>query len=130
MSQLSANIKLDYLWTHLEAMSFCANITRECYEITVHQISPLICYCPQRSCEGYVFTGVCLSMGGCLPQCMVGYTPPPGSRHPPRWPLLRTVRILLECILVQQMWTAKICQTRQRTNHIMRAFYIVPSWNG
>ena len=21
-------------------------------------------YCPQRSCEGYVFTGVCLSTGG------------------------------------------------------------------
>ena len=47
-------------------------------------------YRPQRSCEGYVFTGVCLSTGGrgCLPQCMVGYTPqsrhPPGSRHPPR----------------------------------------------
>ena len=91
-------------------------------------------YRPQRSCEGYVFTGVCLSTGGCLPQCMVGYThpppeqtppeqtPPPSrhpradtpqSRHPPGAdppsrhppppeirPLLRTVRILLECILV------------------------------
>ena len=44
-------------------------------------------YRPQRSCESYVFTGVCLSTGGCLPQCMVGYTPQsrhlPGSRHPP-----------------------------------------------
>ena len=46
-------------------------------------------YRPQRSCEGYVFTGVCLSTGGgwgCLPQCMLGYhTPPadtPWSRHP------------------------------------------------
>ena len=46
-------------------------------------------YRPQRSCEGYVFTGVCLSTRGrgCLPQCMLGYppeqTPPsPGSRHP------------------------------------------------
>ena len=51
--------------------------------------------------------------GGCLSQCMLGYhthtppeqTPPeqtpPQSRHPPeRRPLLRTVRILLECILV------------------------------
>ena len=37
-------------------------------------------YRPQRSCEGYVFTGVCLSTGG-------GGVPdqvhPPGSRHPP-----------------------------------------------
>ena len=39
-------------------------------------------YRPQRSCEGYVFTGVCLSTGGCLPQCMLGYHPP-RSRHPP-----------------------------------------------
>ena len=38
--------------------------------------------------QGNIFTGVCLSTGaeGCLPQCMLGYTPrtrPPGSRHPP-----------------------------------------------
>ena len=46
-------------------------------------------YRPQRSCESYVFTGVCLSTGvgwGCLPQCMLGYHPreqtPPGRRHP------------------------------------------------
>ena len=57
--------------------------------------------------------------GGCLPQCMLGYTPwadtpplgrhpladRPPNRHPPRRTppsrrlLLRTVRILLECIL-------------------------------
>ena len=65
--------------------------------------------CPQE--------GMC----GCLPQCMLGYHTPP-SRHPPEkgvWyppgvdppppgadtspeirSLLRTVRILLECILV------------------------------
>ena len=61
-------------------------------------------YRPQRSCEGYVFTGVCLSTEGwgCLPQYMLWYPPrsrhplpgqtprsqsrhaPPGSRHPPR----------------------------------------------
>ena len=34
--------------------------------------------------QGNVFTGVCDSVHrGCLPQCMLGYTPPPGSRHPP-----------------------------------------------
>ena len=41
----------------------------------------MIFYHPQRSCEGYVFTPVCLSTGG-LPQCMLGYhhTPPgPGT---------------------------------------------------
>ena len=89
-------------------------------------------YRPQRSCEGYVFTGVCLFTGGegCLPQYMVGYTLPPSEQIPPeqnspprvditpgadtpreqtphqeqtppeRRPLLRTVCILLECILV------------------------------
>ena len=41
-----------------------------------------IFYRPQRSCEGYVFTGVCLSTPeGCLNQCMLGYHPP--SRYPP-----------------------------------------------
>ena len=34
-------------------------------------------------CEGYVFTGVCLSTGGCLPHCMLGYTPGTRGRHPP-----------------------------------------------
>ena len=40
----------------------------------------------QRSCEGYVFTGVCLSTGGwgCLPQRMLGYHIPPGADTPPR----------------------------------------------
>ena len=39
--------------------------------------------------QGYVFTGVCHSVneGGCLPQCMLGYTPleqtrPPGADTP------------------------------------------------
>ena len=94
-------------------------------------------YHPQRSCEGYVFTPVCLSTGGvCLSACWDTTTPqeqtpprsrhppeagtprsrhppragtpreqtppPPGSRHPPpsRRLLLRTVRIILEYILV------------------------------
>ena len=41
----------------------------------------------QRICEGYVFTCVCLSTGGGLPQCILGYRPPgagtPQNRHPP-----------------------------------------------
>ena len=52
-------------------------------------------YRPQRSCEGYVFTPVCLSTRGvCLSACW-------DTTHPPsRRLLLRTVRILLECILI------------------------------
>ena len=47
-------------------------------------------YRPQRSCEGYVFTAVCLSTGEvCLSAC---WDATPG-----------TVRILLECILVQTL---------------------------
>ena len=37
-------------------------------------------------CERYVFTSVCQSFcsrgGGCLPQCMLGYTPFPGQTPP------------------------------------------------
>ena len=76
-------------------------------------------------CEGYVFTGVCLSMGGCLPLVPGGvclwswgclphtpwadsslypvhagiHTPLPGGYY---W---RAVRILLECILVENLYT-------------------------
>ena len=39
------------------------------------------CYRPQRSCEGYVFTGVCLSTGG---EGVPDQVHPPRSRHPLR----------------------------------------------
>ena len=44
-------------------------------------------YRPQRSCGKVMFLhlSVILSMGGCLPQCMLGYTPqqtPPGQTPP------------------------------------------------
>ena len=130
--------------------------TQVCRLATIEPIN-LNNYRPQRSCEGYVFTSVCLPTGG---ECLTRYPPwrPPGRRPPPRWrppgmenpllgwrtppwdgeppldgepppmenppwdgepppwdgelplgwrnpppeirPLLRTVRILLECILV------------------------------
>ena len=100
-------------------------------------------YRPQRSCEGYVFTPVCLSTGGGSASVNAGIPPPPpgagppgnrhpsGSKHPPhreqapprsRHPLeqtppssrppapsrrllLRTVRILLEYILVNYVYS-------------------------
>ena len=80
-------------------------------------------YRPQRSCEGYVFTHVCLSMGGggnvwswgvpalggaCSGRgaCWGGGGLVPGGACSRGWVrgsrrlLLQTVRILLECILV------------------------------
>ena len=74
-------------------------------------------YRPQRSCEGYVFTHICHSVHrrGAIPACIADSIPaclaaggvcsggggdletPPSRRL-----LLRTVRILLECILVIQ----------------------------
>ena len=77
-------------------------------------------YRPQRNCEGYIFTPVCHSVhggGGGSASVHAGIPPPgagpqppweqtpppPGSRHPSsRRLLLRTVRILLECILVRE----------------------------
>ena len=77
-------------------------------------------------CEGYVFTGVCLSTGGCLPHCMLGYTPP--GQTPPAQCMLgytpaplcsacwdtvnrRAVRIPLECILVYQGFSVSFDKT-------------------
>ena len=75
--------------------------------------------------KGYVFTPVCHSVsggGGCLPQCMLRYNPwadtrpgqtpprqtPPEQTPPSRRLLLRTVRILLECILVtNDIWNIR-----------------------
>ena len=83
-------------------------------------------------CEGYVFTGVCLSTGGCLPRCLWADTPrqtPPGQTPPSPsqcmlgytplysacWDTVnkRTVRIPLECILVfhEIFWIIVCCST-------------------
>ena len=52
--------------------------------ISLNHLFPQMCqqgYLPpvNEVCEGYVFTGVCLSTGRCLSHCMLGYTPPPGT---------------------------------------------------
>ena len=75
----------------------------------------LFYYRPQRSCEDNVFSPVCLSTGGvCLSACR--NTNPPEQTHNPREQtptgsrrlLLRAVRILLECILVQECLLIRI----------------------
>ena len=63
-------------------------------------------YRPQRSWAKVMFLQVCVILftgGGCLPQCMLGYHPPPpweqmppGSRHPPRADTPREQTHLLE----------------------------------
>ena len=91
-------------------------------------------YWPQRSWAKVMFLQVCVILftGGGLPQCMLGYPPPPGGRppweqapppgaDPPRADTPpgsrlqhtvneRPVRILLECILVV---TARKCSLRK-----------------
>ena len=42
-------------------------------------------YRPQQSCEGYVFTPVCLSTGG-SPSVHAGIPPPPGADPPESTP--------------------------------------------
>ena len=66
-----------------------------------------IYYRPQWSCSKVIFSEACVKKSvhrgrGCLPQCMLGYTHPPGQTPsaPSRRLLLWTVRILLECIMV------------------------------
>ena len=63
-------------------------------------------YRPQRKWAKVIFSQACVKNsvhrgGGCLPQCMLGYTPPPGSRLQ-HTVYERPVCILLECILVSQ----------------------------
>ena len=71
--------------------------------------------------QGNILTGVCLSTGGgsasvhagiyppCLPQCMLGYTPPPPGSRLQHTVNERPVRILLECILVFFFLRQMIC---------------------
>ena len=71
-----------------------------------HPTGMLSCYRLQTKLwKGNAFTSVCQEFcpqDGCLPQCMLGYTTPPWADTAlGRRLLQRTVRILLECILVQ-----------------------------
>ena len=99
-------------------------------------------YRPHRSCEDYVFTPVRHSVQGGSASVHAGITPPvagtpPWSRHPPwssqppsRQLVLRTVRILLEYILIDkndQLWfnyIAGLCYGLG-TPKPMATFYLV-----
>ena len=95
------------------------NVTTNCHNKSEQNISyVLYTYRPQTKFgRGNIFTGVCLSTGGCV----ASTPPPPQSRHPPpkqtppgqtphthtqkRRPLKRVVCILLECFLVPWKYT-------------------------
>ena len=62
------------VWAAQRSLSFSAKF-RQRPPIALYAVAFFLYYRPQRSCEGYVFTPVC------LPQCMVGYHP--RTRHPP-----------------------------------------------
>ena len=63
--------------------------------------------------------------GGCLPQCMLGYTHPPPP--PSRRLLLRTVRIPLECILVNNVVIRLGLKTLRVNNTQHSVTFCVPS---
>ena len=76
-------------------VALCLGVSAWGREVSVRETPPTVwlcaggtyptemhsCYCPQRSCEGYVFTPVCLSTGGSA-SVHPGIPPPPRSRHP------------------------------------------------
>ena len=83
----------------------------------MHPLSTVqpIYYRPQTKLwKGNVLTSVCQSFcskGGCLPQCMLGYTPPwqtpPWADNPP-CPVhvgIHSAQCILECILVSEKFT-------------------------
>ena len=73
-------------------------------------------FCPQGDPRGAACSGGCLILGGCLLPGGGCLLPNGGAwwRPPPRRPLLRAVRILLECILVLvYLWYGKDIHTSE-----------------
>ena len=103
----------DKYWIDIESIDFPLPllICRTLLISSRNWLSKVYIYRPRRSCEGYVFTPVCLSTGRSA-SVHAGIPPPPGAdtpgadtprpgtRPPSRRLLLWTVHILLECILV------------------------------
>ena len=98
-----------WLLKHVQSCKRAVRILLECFLVT-HSLPSTM-----KLQQGNIFRSVCQEFcpqrgggGVCLPQCMLGYTHTPGPGQPPgqtspppsRRLLLRTVRILLECIMV------------------------------
>ena len=95
-SSIATALTVLTIWSHHRGLFPRVTVVGLFYQIHLYR--------PQRSCEGYVFTGVCLSTGGSasvhagkeappgrMPQCMLGRKHPPGRmpqymlgrKHPP-----------------------------------------------
>ena len=80
-------------------------------------------YRPQRSWAKVMFLQACVCPrggGGGLPQCMLGYHPPPPGSRLQNTVYERPVRILLECILVMQVFVAKTLPNNRLAHPILR----------
>ena len=76
--QLFVHKYLRRLIPQLMALQTTATATLRKVDIPCHCLNLVIYYHPQRSCKGYVFTGVCLSTGGGgggIPACLAGGIP-------------------------------------------------------
>ena len=79
-NEISLNESKSKLETFIES-KLCA--TKMCY---VDRLLDVHSYRPQRSGGKVIFSqaSVILSTAGCLPQCMLGYTPPGETAHTPQ----------------------------------------------
>ena len=74
---------------HICMTCLFVNLKKVFLGIEISTLWPIFFYRPQRSWGKVMFSQACVILftGGCLPQCMLGYTPreqtPPGTRHPP-----------------------------------------------
>ena len=75
VTNLTKSSLLQYGKTQLLSVSRC--------NMNILQFYTSRFYRPQRSCEGYVFTGVCLSTGGGGVCLSAWWDTTPRSRHPP-----------------------------------------------
>ena len=80
--QLLTSTRNYWSFSQMDYWYICHLSVTACSTVNFHYLLPPA----NEVCEGCVFTGVCLSTGGCLPHCMLGYTPPwqttPGQTHP------------------------------------------------
>ena len=93
---LSSHVQTCSIWTSLYSPPPSQVSPSMLRQLSDDPSNPVLIYCPQRSWGKVMFPQACviLFMGGCLPQCMLGYTPreqtspeqthtPPQTRTPP-----------------------------------------------